>query len=97
MNLCVPTCPLMRAHTRRACVPARADIRTPVGVWASQVVRRDNSQLQRDILKALIKTMVQPITGEELAEHSVASKVELTRQRIAKLVKDFNSEANPCL
>ena len=24
-----------------------------------QVVRRDNSQLQRDILKALIKTMVQ--------------------------------------
>ena len=61
---------------------------------ALQVVRRDNSQLQRDILKSLIKTMVQPITLEEVAEHRVASKVDLTRQRIAKLVKDFNSEAN---
>ena len=62
-----------------------------IDIKGLQVVRRDNSQLQREILKSLIKTMVQPISAEELSEHEGISKVELMRQRIATLVKDFNA------
>jgi DNA polymerase elongation subunit (family B) len=57
-----------------------------------QVVRRDNSQLQRDILKSLIQTMVHPISEVELAEHRAESKGALMKQRIAELVKDFNAK-----
>ena len=70
----------------------KADKPDKIDIKGLQVVRRDNSQLQRDILKSLIKTMVQPIETEELVAHPGHSKVDLTRQRIAKLVRDFNTD-----
>ena len=46
-----------------------------IDIKGLQVVRRDNSQLQRDILRSLIKTMVQPISAEDLALYPGLSKV----------------------
>ncbi|EKX53301.1 DNA polymerase delta catalytic subunit, partial [Guillardia theta CCMP2712] len=64
-----------------------------IDVKGLQVVRRDNSELQRDLMKNLIKTMVKEITQDELTcMDSGASKLEVLKSRISDLVRSYNQD-----
>uniref|UniRef100_A0A7S0H8G1 DNA polymerase n=1 Tax=Hanusia phi TaxID=3032 RepID=A0A7S0H8G1_9CRYP len=64
-----------------------------IDVKGLQVVRRDNSELQRDLMKNLIKTMVKAVTQDELiCMNNGTSKLDVVKSRISDLVRSYNQD-----